>query len=490
MTNTQIWLGSPESYERVLEINKLIAKAPKSLKKQAESYDLKRLSTWGNPDEEDSVEDEVEHWMLEMNSTLAIISIEGPMVDGSAGWYGRYFGYTGYDDIKEAVLCGINAGATEFLFDWKTPGGSAEGIEDTSYFLENLAKEYPTTSHTSSQCASAGFWLATALDDFYCTPMAEVGSVGVVAVHTDVTKMLEMEGISKTVFRSAKYKHVGGPYEALTDFSTGVIQADIDKCHQFFVDVVVKHCNLDPGFVASDIATGQTWFGEEAKALGIISGIKTFDQLLIAFSKKSVENTNYYGMNYSKGGGMKKRLITAEVAGAIASGISPEKALADAPLVDEPETKVDEPESKVEDKVDEPETKVEASATQNPATESLQNQLIDAKVQLNLVSAKVTTLEAAQDGLKKIAALAIQRAFAGVGSPVPEMEGLMAMDPSLLIQQHAMADAQLQKKYPSGGRVSVEVDESQEEDASTDAAANFMEQTLQNLATFRPRVKS
>ena len=486
---TKLWLGSPESYEKVLEIERMIAKAPKSLQKKAEAYSLKRLSMWGYPDEEDAVEDEVEHWMLSMSSTLAIITVEGPMVDGSAGWYGRYFGYTGYDDIKEAVVCGINAGATEFLFEWKTPGGSAAGIEDTSYFLEQLAKEYPTTSFTSSQCCSAGFWLATALDDFYATPMSEVGSVGVVVVHTEVTKMLEMEGISKRVFRSAKYKHIGGPYEALTDFSTGVIQDDLNKAHQFFVDVTVKHCNLDVDFVANNIATGQTWYGEEALALGIISGIKTFDQLLIAFSKKSVENTNYYGMNYSKEGGMKKRLITPEVAGAIASGISPEKALADAPLVEEPEATPDaEPDAEPEANP-EPSAVPEASVivAQNP---DLQNQLIDAKVQLNLVSAKVTSLEAAQEGLKKIAALSIQRAFAGVGSPVPEMEGLMAMDPSLLIQQHATADAQLQKKYGNGGRISVEVDESQEEDDSANEATNFMDQTLQNLATFRPRAKS
>lgn len=484
-TEMQIWLGSPASYERVLEIEKMIAKAPKSLQKQAEIYNLKRMGIWEGPDDEDSVEDEVEHWMLEMNSTLAIISIEGPMVDGSAGWYGRYFGFTGYDDIKEAVLCAINAGATEFLFAWKTPGGSAAGIEDTSYFLEQLAKDYPTTSHTSSQCCSAGFWLATALDDFYATPMAEVGSIGVVAVHTEITKMLEMEGISKKVFRSAKYKHIGGPYEALTDFSTGVIQADLDKAHQFFVNAVVKHCNLDIEFVSNNVATGQTWYGDEAKELGVISGIKTFDQLLIAFSKKSVENTNYYGMNYSKEGGMKKRIITEEVAGAIASGISPEKALEIAPLVDEPEVETE----TVVEATTEVEVEPDASAivTQNP---DLQNQLIDAKVQLNLVTAKVTSLEAAQEGLKKIAALSIQRAFAGVGSPVPEMEGLMAMDASLLIQQHASADAQLQKKFGSGGRVSVEVDESQEEDNSTNAATNFMEQTLQNLATFRPRTKS
>lgn len=479
---TKLWLGSPESYEKVLEIERMIAKAPKSLQKQAEAYNLKRLSTWGDPDDKDSVEDEVEHWMLEMNSALAVISVEGPMVDGSAGWYGRYFGYTGYDDIKEAVICGINAGATDFLFRWKTPGGSVAGIEDTSYFLEQLAKEFPTTSHTSSQCTSAGFWLATALDDFYATPMAEVGSIGVVAVHTEVTKMLEMGGISKKVFRSAQYKHIGGPYEALTDFSTGVIQDDLDKSHQFFVDVVVKHCNLDPEFVANNIATGQTWYGEEALSLGIISGIKTFDQLLIAFSKKSVENTNYYGMNYSKEDGMRKRLITPEVAGAIASGISPEKVLAGAPLVEEPETKTKDEQTKA----DEPETKVEASVivTQNP---DLQDQLIDAKVELRTLSAKLISLEASQDGLKKIAALSIQRAFAGIGSPVPEMESLLAMDPSLLIQQHAMADAQLQKKYGNGGRVSVEVEEGGEEDEAAKAASNFMEDTLQNLATIRPR---
>lgn len=478
----ELWLGSVASYEKVLEIEKMIAKAPRSLQKKAEAHKLKRIGVWDAPDNEDDLEDEVEHRLLEMNNGLAIISIEGAMVPGVTGFWGEYFGFVGYGDIKEAVLCAINAGATEFLFDWDTPGGAAKNIEDTSYFLEELAKQYPTTSFTSSLCCSAGFWLATCADDFYATKMAEVGSIGIVAVHSEVTKMLEMEGISKTVFRSAKYKFLGNPYEELTPLITETLQTDLDKAHQFFVDAVVKHCNLDPEFVANNIATGQTWYGEEALSLGIISGIKTFDQLLIAFSKKSVENTNYYGMNYSKEDGMRKRLITPEVAGAIASGISPEKVLAGAPLVEEPETKTKDEQTKA----DEPETKVEASVivTQNP---DLQDQLIDAKVELRTLSAKLISLEASQDGLKKIAALSIQRAFAGIGSPVPEMESLLAMDPSLLIQQHAMADAQLQKKYGNGGRVSVEVEEGGEEDEAAKAASNFMEDTLQNLATIRPR---
>ena len=497
---TELWLGTEHGLQRLEEIEKLISKAPRSLRKKAEAHDLKmKMSDW----DEDLPEDEAgeDHWMLNMYNDLAVISVCGPMIPGSAGWWGQYFGYTGYDDIKEAVLCGINNGAKSFLFDWDTPGGAAKGIEDTSYFLEQLAEQYETISFTSNSVCSAGLWLATALDDFYGTPMSQAGSIGVVAVHTEVTKMLEMEGITKKVFRTAQFKALGSPYEKLSQIAEETIQEDMDTAHQFFVEVIAKHCNMGADYVGKELANGKVWYAADAIDRGLMTGLKTFDELLVALSGKNVENTNDYSQNQSgamtsqRGYSnslttevdMKRKIITPKAADAIASGVPVDAAMADAPLEEEAEGQAptaDAPEA------DAPEAPaIEASASEAPIDNNLMNQLIDAKVKLQSLETKVVGMDTAQTAMKTIVANSIQRAFSALGAPIPETDALLAMDAGILCQQHATADAQLQKRYGAGGRVSVAAtaEDSAEEDAAIARLQDDTENVLQSLATFRKK---
>lgn len=472
---TELWLGDDPSHELLLQAHIKIENASEELRQKASDWE----------DGEDGEYDK-SHWMTDMRGNVAIISINGPMEPGSAGFWGRYFGFVGYDDIKEAIQSGIDQGATSFLLDWNTPGGSVAGIEDAAQFIKDLAEEYDTVSFTSNIALSGGLWLATAADAFYATPMSQIGSLGVIAVHTEVKDMLDAAGITKTVFRSTPNKALGSPYEKLSDKAKQKIQDDIDQTHEFFVDAITENTGMARDYVAKEIATGDVWYAQDALNKGLIDGVKTFREVFIALSQESEENT----MNYqnSLGVDMKKKQISEQAAAAIASGVPVDVALKNEQAVDEPEVEsTDESVDEVVEQEDsgEQESSQEASASVfTKLITDLTTQLGEAKAKLTMAETQVTQLSTNTESMKAIVAKTIQRGQVALGGTAKDTASLMALDASVLVQQHAQVDSQVCKRFPVGGRVSAQVDESEEEDNSMAALNKHNEQVLMDLARF------
>lgn len=490
----KLWAGSPESYEEVL--NDL-----KRLENMTEADIQRRMDDWSA-----SQEDEMTHDLLTMEDGIAIISISGSMVDGTTSWWGPWLGVIGYEDIKEAILVGIENKATKFIFDWNTPGGSVAGIEEMSNFIKDLSAQYLTVSYTSGSCCSAGIWLATSTDEFYASKMSQVGSIGVIAIHREFTEMMKMDGITPTVLRSAPYKALGNPYEKLTDKAKAKIEEDIKTAHNFFVEAISVNCGLSLDYVAETIATGEVWYGQGAKDRGLIDDVKpysdVFGELVAADPKeyeeeseddsedsvaspiKKLENTGDYVTNTPEVG-MKRKKITEQAQAAIASGVPVDVALADAPAEEELQEDESSVEETSEESSEESTESVEESASTVVVDTKLVDQLVAAKVALATAEAKIANMEGSHTAMKAVVVTAIQRAHVGMGGTAPSTESLMSMDASVLVQQHAEAQAQLDKRFGIGSRMSVDVDESSEEDQATSRVAAHNENVLLNLARFK-----
>lgn len=490
-----LWAGSPESYEDVLT-------SLKRIDELSEEEIQRRADAWSDSQDEEGLT----HDLLSMEDGVAVITINGSMVDGSTGWWGAWLGVVGYEDIKEAILVGIKNNPTSFIFDWNTPGGSVSGIEEMSNFIKDLSEQYATVSYTSSMCCSAGLWLATSTDEFYASKMSQVGSIGVIAIHREYTEMLKMDGITPTVLRSAPYKALGNPYEKLSDKAKAKIEEDIKTAHDFFVEAVAVNCNLSLDYVAETIATGEVWYGQGAKDRGLINGVATYDEVFgklvaaesdeesdseegpnypdVATPVKKLENTGDYVTNTPEVG-MKRKKISEQAQAAIASGVPVDVALADAPVEEEEETSTETTEAPEETTGEEEEVSSTEEASATVLDTQLVNQLVEAKVALATAEARVASMEGSHNAMKAVVVTAIQRAHVGMGGTAPTTESLMSMDASVLVQQHAEAQAQLDKRFGIGSRMSVDVDESSDEDNAVSAVAAHNENVLLNLARFK-----
>jgi ClpP class serine protease len=220
-----LWAGDVQSYIAVQE-----AKV-----RMDEASIEARASSWGNDDDEDEGQFDGYDYMVQQIGSTAVISIQGQLIPQS-NWLTRLFGMTGYDEIKNSLVSVINEGSSKsMLLDINSPGGATEGLEDVASSIKQVNDEFmPVVAHSAGTMASAAYWLGSAAGEVYATKMATVGSIGVVAVHQEISKMLTDQGITTTVLRKGKYKMLGNPLEKLSALAIKVIDDQLAFMYEVF----------------------------------------------------------------------------------------------------------------------------------------------------------------------------------------------------------------------------------------------------------------
>ena len=125
--------------------------------------------------------------------------------------------------------------------------------------------------------ASAAYWLASATGDIRTSPSAQVGSIGVLYVHDDITGFLDSYGINRTWMQAGKYKTAGAPKKLSAEEKTA-IQARLDAVYDKFTTFVASHMGLDLS-EKETWADGHLFDGEEAQALGLVTELQPFREL-------------------------------------------------------------------------------------------------------------------------------------------------------------------------------------------------------------------
>lgn len=67
-----------------------------------------------------------------------------------------------------------------------------------------------------------------------------------------------------------------------TDKAREKFKQELEETHQLFKDFIREH---RPALDLDKVATGEHWFGTQAKALGLVDEIQTSDDLIVAACK-------------------------------------------------------------------------------------------------------------------------------------------------------------------------------------------------------------
>lgn len=223
---------------------------------------------------------------LTMHGALAILDVSGGMTTNT-NRFTRWFGMVTYEDIKERLnMLAEDSDVGAVMMNYNTNGGSAEGTGQLADYIRLYSNSVkPVFSYTGSKAHSAGYWLFCGGARQLMDEDAKVGSVGCITVHFEMTEMYKQIGIKPTVFRSAPLKALGSPYEKLSEKASAQLQKDTDFWHNRFVNGISKLMGLEVPVVSKTIATGATFEATEAKELGMIDGVKSFEAALEVFSK-------------------------------------------------------------------------------------------------------------------------------------------------------------------------------------------------------------
>lgn len=162
-----------------------------------------------------------------------------------------------------------------------SPGGSVDGTADLAAAIYAARGEKPIIAHTDGMMASAAYWIGSAADAVFISGNTTwVGSIGVVASHTDYSGYEAKLGLKTTEITAGKYKRIASEYAPLTQEGRQSIQDQVDYIYSVFVDAVAKHRAVPVEQVLGGMAEGRLFIGHQAIEAGLADGEMPLEEII------------------------------------------------------------------------------------------------------------------------------------------------------------------------------------------------------------------
>ena len=223
---------------------------------------------------------------LQNLESIAVIPVLGTLVRRSS-YLGAASGLTSYHDIEamaEAAFADPEVRAV--LLEIDSSGGEAGGVFDLAQQLRQLAQTSgkPLWAIADEAALSAAYAITAAADRIWLTRTAEVGSIGLVAVHVDESVADAKAGLNYTFLHAGAHKVDGHPHAPLPAPVAADIQADIDQLHEQFIALVAGFRRLTSEVIRATEA--RVYRGEAALQAGLADQIGTRAEAITALQRQ------------------------------------------------------------------------------------------------------------------------------------------------------------------------------------------------------------
>lgn len=187
----------------------------------------------------------------------------------------------------------------EVLLRLESPGGVVHGYGLAASQLERLRKGgIRLTVAVDKVAASGGYMMACVADRIVAAPFAIIGSIGVVAQIPNFHRLLKKNDVDVELHTAGQFKRTLTLFGENTEQGREKFREELNETHELFKQFVRQQ---RPSLDIDNVATGEHWFGIQAREKGLIDAVGTSDDLLIA----EMENHEVIGVRYTR----RKRLM-------------------------------------------------------------------------------------------------------------------------------------------------------------------------------------
>ena len=223
---------------------------------------------------------------LQIQGGIAVLPVLGTLVR-RASYIGAASGLTSYHDIEAMAEQAFSDPMVKaVLLEIDSSGGEAGGVFDLAQRLRGLAQTSgkPLWAIADEAALSAAYAIACAADRLWLTRTAEVGSIGVVAVHVDESVADAKAGLNYTFLHAGAHKVDGHPHAPLPAPVAADIQTDIEQLHDQFIALVAGFRRLTPEAIRDTEA--RVYRGEAALQVGLADQIGTRSEAITALQRQ------------------------------------------------------------------------------------------------------------------------------------------------------------------------------------------------------------
>jgi len=208
-----------------------------------------------------------------LSNGIATIPIRGHLMKGSSS-----FGGTSTVNLRRIIRTLSNEKQVKALMlHIDSPGGTAAGTSELANDIRQARGKKPVHAFIEDLGASAAYWIASQAGQISANRMAQVGSIGTMAVITDYSKAYEKNGVKVHAITTGAYKAAGAPGVQITPAQLKDFGSRIQDMNAQFLEAISigRGVELDE---VTEWATGQVWIAEKAMGLGLIDKVQSFEK--------------------------------------------------------------------------------------------------------------------------------------------------------------------------------------------------------------------
>ena len=169
-----------------------------------------------------------------------------------------------------------------------TPGGTVAGTQAAASAVRAVRGIKPIATLVQGAMASAGVWIGSASDLVALdSQTSQIGSIGVVATHVDVSQREKDMGIKTTEIVAGKYKRAASQFGPLTETGQAMMQAQVDYLYSLFVADIAAYRGTTDADVLQRMADGRMFIGQQAIDAGLADQITSLEELISQLSSVS-----------------------------------------------------------------------------------------------------------------------------------------------------------------------------------------------------------
>ena len=178
-------------------------------------------------------------------------------------------------DVKNALA---DSKVNSILLHIDSPGGTVDGTQNLASVIREARTQKPVMTFADGTIASAAYWIGSAADEIVsASDTTQIGSIGVVATHTDYSQAEASQGIKTTEITAGKYKRIASNTAPLSKEGAAYLQDQVDQLYTIFVDSVAQNRQTDSATVMERMADGRVFLSKEAMRRGMIDHIASLE---------------------------------------------------------------------------------------------------------------------------------------------------------------------------------------------------------------------
>lgn len=171
---------------------------------------------------------------------VAVVQVVGTLAN-RVSWMDAMSGVTSYEALAEEIdRLAADSSVDGILLEVDSFGGESAGVFDVADRIAAAREAKPVFGVANQYALSAGYALLSQADQVFVPQSGEVGSIGVVTTHMDLTAAAEKQGVRVTHVHAGAHKVDLSPFKALSPEARERLQADVEQIYDQFTAAVAR----------------------------------------------------------------------------------------------------------------------------------------------------------------------------------------------------------------------------------------------------------